>query len=221
MSCGLHRQFCSKEFFTLEKFEHSALFSESEPAWKALEKISAYLNSMTLGKIEARLEEGVFLINPETISIGEGSVVESGAYIRGPCLVGKDCQIRHGAYIRGNVITGNRCVIGHGTEIKNAIFLDEVQAGHFAYIGDSILGNRVNLGAGTKCANLRLDRRSVPIALEKMRIDSGLRKLGAVIGDGSQLGCNCVTNPGTIMGRSCLFRPCQSILGVYSDNHVS
>ncbi len=221
MSGGLHKQFCPTELFVLDAFAHASLFIKGEPAWRALEKIASYLASFSLGTIQARIEEGVFLINPETISIGEGSVVESGAYIRGPCIIGKDCQVRHGAYIRGNVITGDRCVIGHATEVKNTIFLDDVQAGHFAYVGDSILGNRVNLGAGTKCANVRLDRRSVPIAQEEVRIDSGLRKLGAVIGDGAQLGCNCVTNPGTIMGKGCLSRPCQSIAGVWPNNHVS
>ncbi|NGX55737.1 MAG: Bifunctional protein GlmU [Chlamydiae bacterium] len=214
------KQFLPSQFFDLGCFAHAALFSPEKPVWQALEELSEYLAKQQLGNIEAAVETGVYLSKPELISIGRGTVVEAGAYIKGPCIIGENCQIRHGAYIRGNVITGDDCVVGHATELKNVIFLNGVQAGHFSYVGDSILGNHVNLGAGTKCANLRLDQKNVPIFFEQKRIDSGLRKLGAIIGDGGQLGCNCVTNPGAIIGKGSQSHPCMTLTGVVSENHV-
>ncbi len=205
--------FRAKDFFDLSSFAHAALFEEEEPVWSVLKRIHLYLQSIPLGKIEGTVEEGAYLVHPEWISIGPGSVVEAGAYIRGPCIIGEQCEVRHGAYIRGDFISGNQCVIGHATEVKNAIFLNGAQAGHFAYIGDSVLGNQVNVGAGTKCANLRLDRRNVPVQFGDKRIDSGLRKFGAILGDEVQIGCNAVTNPGVLMGKKSRCFPCIAIQG--------
>ena len=187
--------FYPSEYFDLLSFSHASIFDESLPVWIPLKKIEDYLDTLGLGKILGKIEAGAYLINPELISIGKGTVVEPGAYIKGPCVIGENCQIRHGAYIRGNLIAGNKCVIGHATEVKNSIFLDGAQAGHFAYVGDSILGNHVNLGAGTKCANLRFDNRHINILWNKQKIDSGLRKFGAIFGDQAQTGCNCSAIP--------------------------
>lgn len=206
--------FYPRDYFDLSTFAHASLFDESEPVWFVLKKIEGYLRSQTLGTILGRVESGAYLINPEEISIGKGTIVEPGAYIAGPCIIGENCQIRHSAYIRGNVIAGNRCVIGHTTEVKNSIFLDGAQAGHFAYVGDSILGNHVNLGAGTKCANLRFDGFPVPILWNNKRVDSGLRKFGAILGDYAQTGCNSVTNPGTMMGKKSCLAPCATARGI-------
>ena len=140
-----------------------------------------------------------FLINPELISIGKGTVIEPGAYIKGPCIIGENCTVRHGAYIRGDFIAGNNCVIGHDTEVKNCVMLNDARAGHFAYLGDTVVGNDVNLGAGTKCANLKLDGRPIIVHCEGTRIATGVKKFGAILGDGAQTGCNTVTNPGTLL----------------------
>ncbi|MEZ5315244.1 MAG: LpxA family transferase [Chlamydiales bacterium] len=173
----------------------------------AITRISDYLLSYCLGKISGVVEPGVFLPDPEQIVIGKGTIVESGAYIKGPCIIGENCVIRHGAYLRGGVITGNDCLIGHGTEVKHSIFLNGAKAGHFAYVGDSILGNRVNLGAGTKLANLRFDKKNIFIKDGEKKVDSGLRKLGAILGDGSQTGCNAVTRPGVLIEPKSIFHP--------------
>jgi NDP-sugar pyrophosphorylase family protein len=164
--------------------------------------------------IETNIPEGVFLIDRHLITIEKGSVIEPGAYIKGPCYIGKNCTIRHGAYIRGNLITGDGCVIGHDTEIKNAIFLNQVHAAHFAYVGDSILGNRVNLGAGTKCANLKFDKQAIILNVDGNKIETGLKKFGAVLGDDVQTGCNVVTNPGTILGKGVHCHPLTNVKGV-------
>ena len=202
------------EYFDLTDFEHAALFKKDEPVWACLARIHAYLLSQQLGRIEGIVEEGAYLVCPELISIGKGTIVEPGAYIKGPCIIGENCSVRHGAYIRGDFIAGNACVIGHATEVKNSIFLDGAQAGHFAYVGDSILGNHVNLGAGMKCANLRFDNTTIRIHLNGTSLDSGLRKLGVIMGDYSQTGCNSVTNPGTLMGKKSRLAPCATVCGI-------
>ncbi len=200
-------------FFDLSTFAHKELFLNLSLVFDVLKKIPSYLKTYPLGKIEAKVEMGATLINPHLISIGKGSHVEAGAYIVGPCLIGEECEIRHGSYLRGNVIAGNRCVIGHATEIKNALLLDDVKAGHFAYVGDSVLGNRCNLGAGTKLANLRFDKKEIVIHLEGEKIATGLKKLGAILADDAQTGCNSVTNPGTFMRKGKICLPLSNIGG--------
>lgn len=208
------------DFFDLSEYSHPFLFDLNQPVWEALKKIEIYLQSIQLGKIEGVVDKRAYLVNPELISIGKGSVVEAGAYIKGPCLIGNHCQIRQGAYIRGHLITEDKCVIGHATEVKNAIFFYGAQAGHFAYVGDSILGRHVNLGAGTKCANLRFDNQEVTIFLGNKKESTGLRKLGAIIGDHAQTGCNSVTNPGTLMGKNSALGPCATTRGFVPKNYV-
>lgn len=207
-------------FFELNDFSHAKIFEDCSYAWKALSKISDYLKTLELGNIQVKVPEGVHLVNPELISIGEGTVLEPGAYIKGPFVIGKNSTIRHGAYIRGNVIAGDQCVIGHDTEVKNSIFLNKTQAAHFAYVGDCILGNHVNLGAGTKCANLKLDNQTVFVQFQGEKISTGLRKFGAILGDDVQLGCNSVTNPGTLLGKRVLCYPCVNIGGFIPGDHI-
>lgn len=204
----------TNEFFDLSSFEHSALFDKNSSPWNALTLIESYLKKLLLGRIEGEVSSRAYLINPELIFIGTGTIVEPGAYIQGPCWIGKNCVIRHGAYIRGNVITGDQCVIGHDTEVKSSLFLNGAHAAHFAYVGDSILGNEVNLGAGTKCANFKLDKQPITIHYQNKRIPTQLRKMGALIGDRSQIGCNTVTNPGTLIGKEVRCYPCLNIGGV-------
>ncbi|MBS3920389.1 MAG: glucose-1-phosphate thymidylyltransferase [Deltaproteobacteria bacterium] len=142
---------------------------------------------------------GAYLSNDKII-IGPGTIVEPGAFIKGPVVIGNHSEIRQGAYIRGDCIVGNRCVVGHTTEMKASILLDGAKAAHFAYVGDSILGKDVNLGAGTKLANLKMIPGSITVAVDKKRYDTGRRKLGAILGDRTETGCNSVASPGTLMG---------------------
>ena len=159
-------------------------------------------------------------MHPELIAIGEGTIVEAGAYIRGPCVIGKNCHIRHGAYIRGNVLIGDNCIVGHTTELKSAILLNHARAAHFAFVGDSILGNDVNLGAGVKCANLRLDNQPVSVPFKDSLLSTGMRKLGAIIGDEVQLGCNVVVNPGTVIGKRTKCFPSLNIGGTIPEDRL-
>lgn len=171
----------------------------------------------TRGKLEihvdGRLLEGASLIMAgatligDRITIGRGVLVESGALIKSPAIIGDFCEVRQGAYLRGYCLAGKRCVLGHATEIKHSIFLNDAKAGHFAYLGDSILGNDTNLGAGTKFANLRFLPGTITIFHEGSRLDTELRKFGAILGDTCQTGCNSVTSPGTLMGKGAILMP--------------
>ena len=147
------------------------------------------------------------ILSGEKISIGCGVFVEAGALIKSPTIIGDCTEIRQGAYLRGYCLVGKRCVVGHVTEVKHSIFLNDAKAGHFAYLGDSILGNEVNLGAGTKLANLRFTGGEVPIRTPAGVMATGLKKLGAIMADGVQTGCNSVTNPGTLLGKKTMLMP--------------
>ena len=149
---------------------------------------------------------GAYLSN-DRILIGSNTVIEPGALVRGPVVIGNNTEIRQGAYVRGDCIIGNRCVVGHTTEMKGSIMLDGAKAGHFAYIGDSILGNEVNLGAGTKLANLKMIPGTVMVRSGRDRVDTGRRKIGAILGDRTETGCNSVTSPGTLMGPHSIVYP--------------
>lgn len=196
------------ELFDLSTFHHRELFSGCEHPWEPLLRLKDYLNNVPGNIATIALPEGVYVRHPETIYVGAGTVFEPGCYLEGPCILGEGCKVRHGAYLRGYVLAGKGCVLGHATEAKHAIFLDGAHAAHFAYVGDSIVGNRVNLGAGVKCANLKFDGSSISVMWKGFRLHSGLKKLGAIIGDNSQIGCNAVTNPGTVIGAGVFWYPC-------------
>lgn len=155
------------------------------------------------------------------IKIGKGVLIEPGAYIKSPTIIGDQTEVRHGAYIRGDCLIGANCVVGHVTEVKHSIFMNGAKAGHFAYLGDSILGNQVNLGAGTKLANLRFIKGEIIINSSDGPIKTGLRKLGAILGDGVQTGCNTVTNPGTLLGKKSMVLPNTTVpAGYHAENSL-
>jgi len=171
--------------------------------------------------------DGATVIMAGAVLVGErfafdrGVLVESQAMLKAPVICDDYTEIRQGAYLRGYCLAGKRCVLGHTTEIKNSIFLNDAKAGHFAYLGDSILGNHCNLGAGTKFANLRFIGGNIIVRHNKEFFDTGRRKLGAILGDGSQTGCNSVTSPGTILGRECaLFPNTTAASGFHPDREL-
>ncbi len=214
------QELSTNQFFSLEAFLYRELFEGTTFVWEALQRLAPHLESQKLGRIEVKVPSAAYLVRPELISIGIGTMIEPGAYIEGPAIIGPNNQIRHGAYIRGGVITGEGCVIGHSTEIKHSILLNGAQAAHFNYVGDSILGNDVNLGAGVKLANFRLDHKDVAVLWQGEKISTGLRKFGAIIGDGAQIGCNAVTNPGTLIGPKVFCYPCENIKGIISSRAI-
>lgn len=192
--------------FELASYRHAALFEGLEYAWQALTRLSDYLREHARDERDgAYVEDGAFVAG--TVLLGEGTVVEAGAYVRGPAIFGAGCQIRSGAYVRGDVLTGRECVVGGSSELKAAILLDHAHAPHHNYCGDSILGNDVNLGSGTKLANVKLGPGNVLVRCAGRVFDTERRKLGAILGDGTKTGCNSVTNPGTVTGRGVRIYP--------------
>lgn len=190
-----------------------ASFLKGKPVWQPIHELKEFFSTLTLGQINVEIPKGVHLEHPELISIGEGTVIEPGATLIGPCVLGKNCSVRQGAYVRGYVLTDDHVVIGHATETKGSIFLKGAKAAHFAYVGNSIVGRNVNLGAGTKCANLRFDHKPIVIRSHDHMWETGMKKLGAILGDGAQTGCNSVTSPGTLVDKMGVIAPCCHVKG--------
>jgi NDP-sugar pyrophosphorylase family protein len=171
--------------------------------------------------IEKLIEEGIegFELVDTGVLVGEGTLISPTAVIEPPTVIGKNCTLRPGAYIRGCVVTGEGCVIGNSTEIKGSILLDLVQAPHYNYIGDSVLGNRAHLGAGVILSNLKGDQSEVTVHADA-DYPTGRRKLGAMLGDGADIGCGSVLNPGTVICRGSRVYPLQSVRGCIPPNSL-
>ena len=202
------------DFFDLAEFAHRSIFDGLEYAWQALDRLADYLENHAQARVLGEISPAAALAG--SVVIGSGTVVEPYAAIIGPAIIGDDCRIRHSAYLRGGVLLGSGCVVGHCSEVKGSIMLDGAKAPHFNYVGDSILGNRVNLGAGTVCANLRLDGCEVFVRAGgsgDCRIGTGRRKLGAILGDGVKTGCHAVLNPGTLVARGAVVPPGARVSG--------
>lgn len=201
------------ELFDFKSSIASCLFEKHEYPWEILPNINKFILSL----IEKGLE-GYTEILPN-IFVGQNVKIDPSAVIEPPCIIGNNTEIRTGAYIRGNVITGENCVIGNSTEVKNAILLNKVAVPHYNYVGDSILGNGSHMGAGSICSNLKSDNKPVVIHGET-DLKTGLRKIGGILADGADIGCGCVLNPGTIIGKNTSVYPLTSLRGVYPANSI-
>jgi UDP-N-acetylglucosamine diphosphorylase / glucose-1-phosphate thymidylyltransferase / UDP-N-acetylgalactosamine diphosphorylase / glucosamine-1-phosphate N-acetyltransferase / galactosamine-1-phosphate N-acetyltransferase len=204
------------DLFNLSQTAHAAIFDGCEYAWDALKKIQAYLEVNLHPGLHNRCE-GVAYVGKQ-VFIGEGTVVEDGVMIKGPAIIGRNCEIRHNAYIREQVIIGDHCVIGNSCELKNALLFNHAVAPHFNYIGDSILGYKAHLGAGVKISNVKLVPGNVLVEVEGQPLDTGLRKFGALLGDNTEVGCNAVLNPGSILGRGSVIYPNTNWRGILPAN---
>ena len=207
------------DLFTLSETEHGRLFAGLEFSWDALKRLKDYLNLNLRPGLNNKCEGRAYI--GKEVYIGEGTVVEDGAMIKGPAWIGKNCEIRHGAYIRENVIIGDDCVIGNCCELKNSILFNEAAVPHFNYVGDSILGHRAHLGAGVKISNIKLTKGNIFLDKDGLPFDTGLRKFGALVGDGAEVGCNAVLNPGSVIGRDALVYPNTNWRGVLAAKHIA
>ena len=198
------------DFFDLSDETVASLFAECEYVWQALARIGQHI-SRFVGEEQTLLGEVIpgAHLSDRPIYIAEGASIEPGAYVIGPAYIGAGAVVRHGAYVRENVILLSGSILGHASEVKNSILLPDSHAPHFNYVGDSILGHRVNLGAGTKLSNLTIvskkdpitgKRPTIKIQIDGTEYDTGLAKLGAILGDHVQTGCNSVLNPGCLVG---------------------
>jgi NDP-sugar pyrophosphorylase family protein len=212
----------SDRFPALWDLKHSeffGLFESAEFPWDVLKLLDAYLQSklesVSGPKIRSFIPHGVHIEGD--MFIDEGCAIEEGVYIRGPAWIGKNCEVRSGCYIRGGVLAEEGAVLGHSSEFKHCVLLGLAQAPHFNYVGDSVMGRHAHIGAGVILSNFRLDGKVVPARAlgSKERIDSGLPKFGALIGDGCEIGCNTVLNPGTILGERSVVMPLSLVSGTW------
>jgi len=207
------------ELFDSKNIIDEILFENCEYPWELLPKLGQYLNTIVRGKKQGEIFAGAFV--DKNVDIGKGTVVEPGAVIFGPTVIGENCTIRASAYIRGDVLIGNNVLIGHCTEVKNAIIFDNAQVSHFNYIGDSILGFKAHLAAGAKIANTKLPAAEIVVRGDKKKYSTGLMKFGAALGDGAEIGCNTVLNPGSIIGKGSIVYPLVSWRGILAPNSTA
>ena len=220
-----------QDFFDLSDNFTTRLFDGCDYVWQAVPGIKDHLDRIVHGEriILGEVMTGAHL-SDRAIYIGEGARIEPGAYVLGPAYIGDGAVVRHGAFVRENVIMLPGSVLGHASEAKNSLFLRQAHAPHFNYIGDSILGQRTNLGAGTKLSNLTLVsekdtatgiRPTIKLSIDGQTFDTGLAKLGAILGDDVQTGCNAVLNPGCLVGPDTLIYANLSLRkGYYPPNSI-
>lgn len=184
------------------------IFRRTTNVWEVLHQLPELVDELTEGrrKIKGTVMRGAEL-STSPLYVGAGAVIEPGSYIAGSAYIGDGVTVRHGAYVRDGCILLAGSLIGHASEAKNALLLPGAKAPHFAYVGDSVLGHRVNLGAGTKISNLKItssNDSTVQFEIAGEKVDTGLRKMGAILGDDVQIGCNAVLNPGALLGPKCI-----------------
>ncbi len=207
-----------EDFFDLSKTKHAELFDGVEYVWDALKRLADYVKEDLKPGIEGKLMTGAYV--SENVFIGKGTVVEPGACVKGPAIVGENCELRKGCYIRENVIIGDGVVVGNSSELKGAMMFDNSQVPHFGYVGDSIMGWKAHLGAGVKLSNVKLIREPIVVVVEGVSYNTGLIKFGAIIGDECDIGCNSVLNPGSLVGRRTVIYTNVSWRGYCPPNSV-
>lgn len=206
-------EFTASAFFHLDGFDQAEVFDESVPVWQALgETLRRYLDTRDRWVVDSEIPAGVHLLG-NRIAVGTGCRIEPGAVIVGPAVLGEGVTVRTGAYIREFVILGAGSLVGAHSEVKGSILLPSAKAPHQNYVGDSILGREVNLGAGTILSNVKNVGREVIFHHGGGVIHTGLRKFGAVLGDGCKTGCNTVLNPGVLLGRGSVTYPNSTLRG--------
>lgn len=207
------------DLFDLSQTEHAVLFEGCTYAWEALKQIKPYLAKQAKSHHRHTALGHVYI--GENVFIGEGTVLEDGVMIKGPAIIGRNCEIRHGAYFREHVIVGDGCVVGNSSELKNVLMFNGAVAPHFNYLGDSILGHKAHLGAGVKVSNVKLVPGHVTVEVDGRALDTGLRKFGALVGDRAEVGCNAVLNPGSIVGRGAVIYPNVNWRGCLAANMMA
>jgi len=203
-----------KELLDLEKSLAAALFDGKKYPWEVLDEISKFIT-----EIGPQLPEDEFYSPSENVWIARDAKVFESAYIGAPCIIDHGAEIRHCAFIRGSAIVGKNAVVGNSVELKNVVLFDNVQTPHYNYVGDSILGYRSHMGAGSITSNVKSDKTNVVVKGEE-EIPTNRKKFGAVLGDFVEVGCNSVLNPGTVIGRNSTIYPTSSVRGVIPENSI-
>ncbi|HHW94850.1 MAG TPA: UDP-N-acetylglucosamine pyrophosphorylase [Mogibacterium sp.] len=206
--------FTINDLYNLEHTIAKDYLSQYTYPWKALKEIKSFILK-TGSSLDNNYEE-----ISENVWVHKTAKVFSSSYIGAPCIIGPESEVRHCAFIRGSALVGQNCVVGNSTELKNVILFDAVQVPHFNYVGDSILGHFAHMGAGSITSNVRSDKKLITIHNGEEKIETGLKKIGAMIGDYVEIGCNAVLNPGTIIGRNSIIYPTSCVRKVVPENSI-
>lgn len=204
-----------KNLYNLDETIASKIFEGATYPWEVLPKIEEFIkelgNTLSSEEYEKRGED---------IWIAKTATIAPTAYIKGPAIIGKNAEIRHCAFIRGKAIVGEGAVVGNSTELKNVILFNKVQVPHYNYVGDSILGYKAHMGAGSITSNVKADKKLVVVKNKEEKIETGLKKFGAMLGDNVEIGCGSVLNPGTVIGKNTNVYPLSSVRGVVPSNSI-
>ena len=204
-----------KNLYDLEQTIAADLLKTAEYPWELLPKISAFIKQLGATLPKEKFEEV-----EENVWIAKTAKVAKTAFIAGPCIIDEEAEIRHCAFIRGNAIVGKGAVVGNSTELKNVILFNKVQVPHYNYVGDSILGYRSHMGAGSITSNVKSDKKLVIVKCNGAEIETGLKKFGAMLGDEVEVGCGSVLNPGTVVGSHTNIYPLSSVRGVIPSHSI-
>lgn len=204
-----------KELFDLEETIAKELLEGFEYPWEILPSLSEYIK-----KLGETLDVDIFEKRGDDIWVAKSAKVFDSAYLNGPLIIDENAQVRQCAFIRGSAIVGKNSVVGNSTELKNSLLFNNVEAPHYNYVGDSVLGYKAHMGAGSITSNIKSDRTNIVIKSGKEKIETGMRKIGAILGDRVEIGCNSVLNPGTIVGPDSTVYPLSMVRGVIPKNHI-
>lgn len=204
-----------KDLYTLEETQAKELLESCEYPWEALSRIKEFI--LQLGPA---LPADEYDYKGDNVWIHKTAKIYPNNYIAGPCIIGPETEVRPGAFVRGNALVGAGCVVGNSTELKNVILFNKVQVPHYNYVGDSILGYKAHMGAGSITSNVKSDKKLVVVHNEGENIETGLKKFGAMLGDNVEVGCNSVLNPGTIIGKQSNVYPTSCVRGVIPCNSI-
>lgn len=204
-----------KENYSLDQTIAKDIFNGVTYPWEVLPKISNFI--LELG---ATLSEDEYEKRGENVWVAKSAKVAPTAFINGPAIIGKDAEVRHCAFIRGNAIVGEGAVVGNSTELKNVILFNKVQVPHYNYVGDSVLGYKSHMGAGSITSNVKSDKKLVVVKVGEEKIETGMKKFGAMLGDEVEVGCGSVLNPGTVVGNHSNIYPLSSVRGFVPANSI-
>ncbi|MDO4649199.1 MAG: UDP-N-acetylglucosamine pyrophosphorylase [Eubacteriales bacterium] len=209
------KDFTIDQMLDLNETIAAELFQGKTYPWEVLPEIGAFIE-----KLGATLPEEEYDLRDGNVWIAKTAKVAPTASITGPAIIGKDAEVRHCAFIRGKAIVGEGAVVGNSTELKNAVLFNKVQVPHYNYVGDSVLGFKSHMGAGSICSNVKSDKKLVIVKNGEDQVETGLKKFGAMLGDNVEVGCGSVLNPGTVIGRNCNVYPLSPVRGCVPANHI-
>ena len=197
------------ELFDLDRTAARPLLEQAAYPWEVLPRIGAFL--LALGET---LDPHEYERREENVWVHKTARIFPNSFLAGPCVIGPETEVRPGAFLRGNALVGAGCVVGNSTELKNAILMDGAQVPHYNYVGDSVLGWKAHMGAGAVTSNVKQDKTLVTVAAGGLRVETGLKKFGAILGDGVEVGCHAVLNPGTVVGKGSRIYPLSMARGL-------